>query len=373
MYLDRQLVQSLFPSMGQVVYFNTATMALGAARVREAYERALADWVSGRFDYTAAEQAGETCRRIFAELVGATPEEVALIPAVSSSAGVVAAQLGPARTGDNIVVAAEEFTSNYYPWLLLRDRGYEVHTVSLSDQQPSVDEYAAAVNSQTRLLAVSAVKSSTGVAADLSALADIVHRGDGWLFVDACQAAGAVPLNVREANVDFLATSSHKFLCGTRGMGYLFVRSELVPAMRPVTPGWKAAHDPMRSFYGPVMDLSSTASKLDTSLAWFAALGEQAALTIFEELGAQQIFEHNQDLVRRFYERMAGENLSPQDSGGAVDSTIISIPVKDPEEVMRRFAAERIMASVRAGRVRISLHFYNSPEQVDLVTSILCG
>jgi len=373
LYLDHQIVQSLFPGTGQVVYFNTATMALGATPVREAYERALSDWVSGHFDYAAAEQAGETCRRIFAGLVGALPEEIALIPSVSSAAGVVAAQLGPAQTGDNIVVADEEFTSNYFPWLLLRDMGYDVRTISFSDRSPSVDDYAAAVNTQTRLLAVSAVQSSTGAATDLVALAEIVHRGGGWLFVDACQAAGAVPLNVHTADVDFLATASHKFLCGTRGMGYLFVRSELVPAMRPVTPGWKAAHDPMRSFYGPEMKLSPTASKLDTSLAWFAALGEQAALRIFEELGPQQIFEHNRDLIQRLHERMADKNMSPQDSDGPVHSTIISIPVKEPEEVMRRFTAERIIASIRAGRVRISLHFYNSPEQVDLVATILCN
>jgi selenocysteine lyase/cysteine desulfurase len=348
-------------------------MALGATPVREAYQRALSEWVSGRFDYNAAEQAGEECRRIFAGLVGALPEEVALIPSVSSAAGVVAAQLGPARMGENIVVGAEEYTSNYYPWLLLRDRGYDVRTVSFADGPPLVDDYAVAVNAQTRLLAVSAVQSSTGAPANLAALAEIVHRGGGWLFVDACQAAGAVPLDVRAADVDFLATSGHKFLCGTRGMGYLFVRSGLVPALRPVTPGWKAARDPLRSFYGPEMNLSSTASKLDSSLAWFAALGERAALRIFEQLGAQQIFEHNRDLVRRLRERMAGDGMSTRDTGGEVRSTIISIPVKQPEEMLRRFAEDRIVASVRAGRVRISLHFYNSPEDIDLVATLLAA
>src|SRR5437867_13337024 len=113
-------------------------MALGATPVREAYERALSEWVSGRFDYHAAEEAGEECRRIFAGLVGALPEEVALIPSVSSAAGVVAAQLGPARLGENIVVGAEEFISNYYPWLLLRDWGYDVRTVSFADGSPRV-------------------------------------------------------------------------------------------------------------------------------------------------------------------------------------------------------------------------------------------
>jgi selenocysteine lyase/cysteine desulfurase len=141
--------------------------------------------------------------------------------------------------------------------------------------------------------------------------------------------------------------------------------------MRPVTPGWNAALEPLNSLYGPEIDLSPTASKLDTSLAWFAALGERAALRIFEQVGVQQIFEHNRDLVRRLRERMAGEGMSGQDADDEVRSTIISIPVKEPEAVLKRFREDRIVASVRAGRVRISLHFYNSPEDIDLVATLL--
>jgi hypothetical protein len=59
-----------------------------------------------------------------------------------------------------------------------------------------VDDFAVAVNAQTRLLAVSAVQSATGAPANLAALAEIVHHSGGWLFVDACQAGGAVPLDV---------------------------------------------------------------------------------------------------------------------------------------------------------------------------------
>ena len=82
----------------------------------------------------------------------------------------------------------------------------------------------------------------------------------------AYEAAGAVPLDVVRDGVDFLAAASHKFLLGSRGMGYLFVRRGLLDRIRPILPGWKAARKPLESFYGPAMDLSPTASQLDTSL-----------------------------------------------------------------------------------------------------------
>ena len=68
-------------------------------------------------------------------------------------------------------------------------------------------------------------------------------------------------------------------------MGYLYVRSGLLDRLQPIGPGWKAARNPAESFYGPAMDLSPTASKLDASLAWFPALAEQAALGIFRRFG----------------------------------------------------------------------------------------
>jgi selenocysteine lyase/cysteine desulfurase len=364
-FLSRDITRALFPGSADVVYLNTASMALGAAPVREAYDRALSEWVCGRFDLDSAEKVGEDCRRMFAGLIGAAPDEIALVPTASAAAGTVAASLGPARAGDNIVVGAQEFASNYYPWMMLRDRDYEVRAIPFVDGAPRVDDYAAAVDARTRLLAVSAVQSASGAAADLVALAELVHRRGGWIFVDASQAVGAVPLDVRATDIDLLATVSYKFLCGTRGMGYLFVRSELVPALRPITPGWKAGRDPMNTFYGPTMDLSPTASKLDTSLTWFAAYGERAALGMFEQLGKERIFEHNRGLMRRLREGLAMGNVKE------IQSTIVSLAVADPEAVVRRLAEARVVAAVRAGRVRIAVQFYNTEEDVDLVSSLL--
>jgi selenocysteine lyase/cysteine desulfurase len=283
----------------------------------------------------------------------------------------VAAQLGAAKSGENVVVGAEEYTSNYFPWVQLRDRGYEVRTIPFRDGAPPIEYIAEQVDGGTRVLAVSAVQSSTGVASDLPALSEIVHRTGGCLFVDASQAVGAVPINVRASGIDFLATPSHKFLCGTRGMGYLCVRDELVSAMRPIAPGWKAAVEPLKSFYGPEMHLSETASKLDMSLAWFAALGDEAALGIFEQFGTEHLFEINRQLIRHLRLRFKEHGLDAAEPDAPVHSTIVSLAVDDAVALNRRLAEANVVASARAGRIRIAVHFYNSPEELDLVLRCL--
>ena len=123
-------IRGLFPGLKDTIYLNTATMCVGCAPAREAYDLAVERWSAGRFDWMEAEQAGEDARGMFAEIIGAAAADIAIVPAVSTAAGIVAANLPPARSGENIVVAENEFASNYYPWLLLRERGYDVRAVA---------------------------------------------------------------------------------------------------------------------------------------------------------------------------------------------------------------------------------------------------
>jgi selenocysteine lyase/cysteine desulfurase len=366
-------IRQLFPGLDQTIYLNTATMNVGNTLARQAYERAVADWSAGRFDWPEAEQAGEEARVMFAELIGASAGEIALIPAASSAAGVVAVNLPSARPGENIIVAGNEFSSNYFPWLLLRERGYEVRTVLPVDEGFPVDAYARLADGGTRLIAASAVHSHNGYQTDLGALSVLAARSGAWFFVDASQAAGAVPINVARDGIDFLAAASHKFLLGSRGMGYLYVRRELLERIRPVGPGWKAARKPMESFYGPDMDLSPTASKLDGSLAWFASLAERASLGIFRRFGTGLLLERNAALALRLHEALLAHGSSFRPFPPGHRSTIVSVPVADTEGAMARLRSANVVASVRAGRVRLSLQFYNREEEIDRVAELVAG
>jgi selenocysteine lyase/cysteine desulfurase len=363
-------IRALFPGLKDTIYLNTASMAVGCAPARDAYMRAVDEWTAGRFDWVEADRAGEDARTVFAQIVGATPEEIALVPAVSIAAGIVAANLPPAKPGDNIVVPGNEFSSNYFPWLLLRERGYEVRVVPSTGDGVSPDAFGEVADGGTRLVAVSAVHSATGFRADLKAIGEIAARSGAWFFVDACQAAGAVPLDVVRDRIDFLAAASHKFLIGSRGMGYLFVRRALIERMRPVVPGWRAARNPYESFYGPAMDLSPTASKLDTSMVWFAALADQAAFGIFRRFGIQTLLERNARLSRHLHEALTARGVI-RPFPERHRSTIVSVPVADAAAVMARLRAANVMVSVRAGRIRLSVHFYNLEDEIDRVAELI--
>ena len=364
-------IRQLFPGLQNIIYLNTATMNVGCAPARAAYERAVERWSTGRFDWAEAELAGEDARAMFADIVGATVGEIAIVPAVSTAAGIVAANLPPAKHGENVVVAENEFASNYYPWLVLREHGYQVRAVAPSGDGVSVEEFRQTADGGTRLIAVSAVHSANGYRADLAAIGRVAANCGAWFFVDACQAAGAVPLDVVRDGVDFLAAASHKFLLGSRGMGYLYVRRELLDSLHPIDPGWKAARNPTESFYGPAMDLSPTASKLDVSLAWFPAMADQAALGIFRRFGISALLERNARLALYLQDALTAQGISFRPFKDENRSTIVSIPVSDTDAVLARFRQANVLASVRAGRIRLAVHFYNLEEELDRVAELI--
>ena len=127
--MDVAEIRSLFPGLKDIIYLNTATMSVGCVPAREAYEQAVARWSAGRFDWVDAERAGEDARGVFAQIVGASPDEIAIVPAVSAAADRRDEHAGRCKRGENVVVAEGEFSSNYFPWLMLRERGYDVRMV----------------------------------------------------------------------------------------------------------------------------------------------------------------------------------------------------------------------------------------------------
>ena len=362
----------LFPGLKDTIYLNTAIMNVGCAPAREAYELAVERWSAGRFDWMEAERAGEDARAMFAEIVGATAGEIAIVPAVSTAAGIVAANLPPAKRGENIVVAGNEFASNYYPWLLLRERGYEVRAVAPGGDGVTAEAFGQAADGGTRLIAVSAVHSANGYRADLAALSRVAARSGAWFFVDACQAAGAVPLDVVRDGVDFLAAASHKFLLGSRGMGYLYVRRGLLDRLQPdrCPAGRPPATRPRASTDRPWTCRPPRRSSMPR---WrgFPPWPSRRRSASSAGSGSRALLDRNARLALRLQEALAAQGSAFRPFPEQHRSTIVSVPVTDTEAVLARFRQANVVASVREGRIRLAVHFYNLEEELDRVAELI--
>jgi cysteine desulfurase/selenocysteine lyase len=357
----------LFPATQSSVYLNTAAVGLAAAATREAYRAYVDDWTASGLDYVRGEAAANACRASVAQLIGTPSTNVALISSVSAMAGLIASQFGPASPGQNLVVGEREYTSNLFPWLQLRSKGYEVRLVPFRNGGVEPDALADHVDAGTQLVSVSAVQSATGHRTDMKAISAIARDVGALVFVDGSQLLGAMSIVDDLPHIDVLAAPDHKFLMNAgRGMGYLYLSPAAQDRFTPTSAGWKAGRVPMESFYGPTMDLSPTASRFDQSISWLAAIGNEAALSVFDTFGADAIYRRNAELAELLRVTLSSAGWHPVDLPPENRSTIVSVPIRnrDAAEVVDALKARGIVCAAREGNLRVSVHFYNHEDDI---------
>jgi len=122
--MDVRASRALFPALERQVYLNTAAVGLGSTLLHQAYREFTAQWLDTGLDFVRAEKAADRSRELFAHLIGASARDVALVASVSAAAGLVAGQFTQAGPGENLVIGAQEYSSNHFPWRQLAQRGY---------------------------------------------------------------------------------------------------------------------------------------------------------------------------------------------------------------------------------------------------------
>ena len=328
-------------------YLNTASYGLPPRRAFEALQHALADWQVGATSWEPWADAADEARALFARLVNAAPEDVALGSTVSQLLAHVATAL---PDGARVVVPDIEFTSNLFPWLVQERRDVEVVTVP-------PHAVAEAIDGNTHLVALSVVQSATGEVTSIAEVAGAAREHGALVVVDATQAVGWLPVDAR--NADVLVCAAYKWLLAPRGAAFMVVGPRLAPQLRPVMANWWATADYRNGFYGPPLRLASSARRFDISPAWFSWVGAAPALEVLLEIGVEAIHEHDVRLANRLRGALG---LEP--SGSAI------VPV-EAAGAAERLEAAGIRAAVRAGNARLSFHVYNDDDDVDLAVAAL--
>ena len=364
----------LFPATVGCAYLNTAAVGLASDRLAQTYHTVVDEWVAHGLDFAYGERAANEARASVARLIGADPTDVALIPSASSAAGLVAAQLDAATSGENVVIGEREYSSNHFPWRQLERKGYDVRQVPFRGGGLDPEDVARRVDAGTRVVAFSGVQSATGHRSDIATISGMARPVGAIVFVDGSQMVGAIPVASDLRHVDVMATTDHKFLLNAgRGMGYCYLSRPMQERFTPVNAGWRAGADPFASFYGPGMELSTTASRFDSSISWLAAHGNATALGVFDDLGADAIYARNRDLETRLRETLTSTGWHPVDLPAANRSTIVSVPLGDlePAQVVDALARHRVIGSARDGALRLSVHLYNHEDDVDRLVEAL--
>jgi len=365
---DVRAARHLYPATEQWAYFNTAAVGLASRSVADANQEFVSEWMTDGLDFVRGETAAENARSSVAALMGADRADIALIPSVSAAAGLVAAQFGQASGPENVVIGEQEYSSNHFPWRQLTSKGYEVRQVPFRNGGLEPEALARHVDAGTRLVAFSGVQSATGHRSDIAAISALARGVGAMVFVDASQMLGAMPVRHELDHVDVMAAADHKFLLHAgRGLGYCYLSPRVRDDFIPINAGWKAGAVPLESFFGPRMELSPTASRFDNSISWLAAVGNEAALSAFDEFGPDAIHGRNAELSAVLRSALSDAGWPPVELPGTNQSSIVSVPLhdRDAAKLVGALKDRRIVCAARDGNLRVAIHFYNHEDDID--------
>jgi cysteine desulfurase / selenocysteine lyase len=362
------------PVADRWAYFDHAAVA----PLSRPAQQALLQWAedataNGAANYPAWTGRVEHLRTLAAGMIGALPEEVALVGNTTAGINLVAEGF-PWKPGDNIVTRADEFPSNQYPWLHLADRGVETRRIPTDGGKLDLDRLAAACDDRTRVVSVSWVAYASGWRHDLDRLAELVHGRGALLFLDAIQGLGVFPLDVRRTPVDFLAADGHKWLLGPEGAGVFFTRRAHLGLLRPVGVGWnsvRGAHD----FSHIELVFKDTAARYEggsQNVAGLSALG--ASMELLCGFGMEAISSRVleiTDLACRRLEEIGAVILSDRSADHRSGIVSFELPGRDSHLLRRQCVERKVVLSCRGGRLRISPHAYNNADDVERLIEAL--
>lgn len=372
--MDWQALRDEFPVTRRWAFFDHAAVAPWSARAQQALTAWAADLTeNGDVHESDWLRRVEEVRQLAGRLIDADPQDIAFLKNTSEGIGIVAEGF-PWRAGDNIVTAAEEYPANLYPWMNLVDKGVEVRRVPSRGSRVVIDDLHAALDDRTRVVSLSAVEYSSGFRNDLTAIGSLCRERGIFFLVDAIQALGVLPLEVRNTPIDCLAADGHKWLLGPEGAALFYLRRDLVNKLHPVGVGWNSVVGAL-DFARIDFRLKPHAGRWESgtlNLGGIVALG--ASLGLLLEVGIPRIAERVLELTDYLCAEAPRAGLEvfssrrPEDRSGIVS---LIVPGADPRQPVRRCRDAGIVINQRAGRVRVSPHCYNNREEIDRFLKVL--
>jgi selenocysteine lyase/cysteine desulfurase len=355
-----------FPILATATYFNSCSQGALSRRVRAAYEEYLAGWDANGAEWEHWVERAEAARTAFARLVRAAPTEIAVTTSVSQGVSGIVSALD-LRSRPRIVISEYEFPTIGQIAHAQELRGAEiVHVRPDPDGSIPAERWADAIDERTSLICCTTISYRTGHRQDVAGIAAIAHERGALVLADSYQAVGAIELDVKTLDVDFLTAGTVKYLLASAGLGFLYVRGSLLPQLLPTQTGWFADEDIFRmdiSDYSPAADARRFDAGTPPVPNIYAGL---AGMSIIEEVGVGAIEAHVRGLNTRLIDGLADLGafvVTPRDPAGR--GPLVCVRSTDAEALVAELASDRIVVSSRDENVRVAAHLYSTDEDVD--------
>jgi selenocysteine lyase/cysteine desulfurase len=366
-------IRHRFPIFDRLVYMNSCSQGALSDAVREAYARYLDDWDEHGAPWEYWVEQLDAARRSVAGLVNAAEDEVAVTTSVSAGVSALASGVGFDGGRNKVVVSDFEFPTIGQIWHAQERRGARVvHVPAEADGTIPLERFDAAIDEETALVSVTHVCFRNGSRLDVAGVIELAHERGALVLLDAYQAVGSLPVDVRALDCDFLAAGVLKYLLGSAGLGFFYCRRELVERIEPTATGWFADRN---IFEMDIHDYSPapTARRFEAGTPPIPAIyAGIAGIELMQEIGIEETEAHVRELNALLIaglDELGARVVTPRapEQRGA----LLCVASTDVDRLVAALAEGGVVTSSRDDNLRISAHCYNTAEDVSAVLELL--
>jgi selenocysteine lyase/cysteine desulfurase len=364
-----QRIRSRFPIFQRKIYLNSCSQGALSDAVEAAFREYLDSWQEAGSPWELWIQRYDEVRAQFARLIGASAEEVAVLPSASAAINAVASALDFGAR-HKVLLGEFEFPTVGHIWLAQRQRGAKIQFLEAQGDVLPGESYRAAVDEKTSIVPITHVCFKNGFRSQVAQIARWTHEKGALVLMDDYQDCGTRPIDVKSLDVDFYVSGTLKYLLGPPGLAFLYVRKELAAKMTPTISGWFAQQNPF-AFDVRHVQLARGARRFESGTPPIPNLyAASAGMALLVQIGLENVAWQIARLARALIDgaRELGIHVkTPLDSVGP----LVVLKCNDVEAVLTRLAALNIIASGRHDGLRVSFHVHNTLDDVREVLGAL--
>ncbi len=370
--MNASVFRTHFPILLDSVHLASCSQGALSDRVIVAMSEFMTSWRVHAAPWQPWMEEVDRARAAFAHLIHADARDIAVVSCASEGAFQVAGDQIFTAGRSKIITNDLEFPSVAHVWLAAQAQGAHVRFIPHQHGMIESSRYMEALGADTALVSAPLVAYANGLRLPVAEIATHAHREGARVVVDAYQGVGVVPVDVNQLGCDYLIAGALKYLLGSPGMAFLWVRPGLSHPREPELTGWFGRSNPF-AFTPQVLDFAEDARRFQTGTpAIGAAYAAAAGLSLINETDTTDVFSYISTLADHLQAAVvqAGYTLySPPDP--AHRGPQVAVLAKDGEHLSAFLQNRRIFASPRGKALRMSLHYYNNMQDIEQVTEAL--
>jgi selenocysteine lyase/cysteine desulfurase len=367
MALDFAALRNEFPLLEHKTYLNSGSYCALANNVKAAFEAYMNDRLAVGANWDVWVTKNEAVRSLMATLLHAAPDEIAVTASASAGLNALASAFQFTGQRNKVVVSDFEFPTNAQIWHAQEPRGARVvHVPRAADGYIPAEMFEKVIDEQTKLVAITHVCFRNGAKLDIPGIVRLARAKGALVLLDCYQSVGSADIDVKALDVDFAVGGMLKYLLGTAGIGFLYVRDSFVQSLLPTNSGWFAQAE--------ITAMDITANRPSPTARRFEAgtpavvncYAAEAGLKTLLGVGTPAIEQRIRGLTRRCMDKLdeiGWPSITP--SADSRHGAMVCTPSRASGQLSEELMQRDIVTSYRDRNLRACFHYYNNDDDVD--------